>query len=207
MFEDVQIELVDTPPVTADYAAPGQVQTYRGCDLIGIVIDLSGDVLEQMEIVLKYLESHSLLIEEDVEAADEAPNVLGRIAFVICTKCDLAEAGTLESLQELCEKPFEFVSISVETGEGLDEFAAKVYGLLDIVRVYAKKPGKEVDKKDPFTLPRGSTVTDLARLVHRDLAEKLKTARAWGGEGIHDGQNVPRDHVISDKEIIELHFS
>ncbi len=206
-FEDVPIELVDMPPITADYAAPGQVGTYRGCDLIGIVIDLSGDVLEQMEIVLKYLESHRLLIDEAVEATDGSGNALGKKAFVICTKCDAAEEGTLEMLQELCERPFEFVSISVETGAGMDEFGAAVYRLLDIVRVYAKRPGKPVDMKDPFTLPRGSTVTDLAKLVHRELAEKLKSARAWGVEGIHDGQNVHRDHVLSDKEIIELHFS
>ncbi len=38
-FEDVAVQVVDTPPVTADYAAPGQVNTYRGCDFIGIVID------------------------------------------------------------------------------------------------------------------------------------------------------------------------
>lgn len=207
MFEDVQIELVDTPPITVDYAAPGQVGTYRGCDIIAIVIDLAGDVLEQMEVVLSYLESHRLLIDETTEAADASGNVLGRKAFVICTKCDIAAEGTMETLKELCEEPFEFIEISVQTGQGLDELAERIYGLLDIVRIYAKKPGKPVDMKDPFTLRRGSTVTDLARQVHRELAEKLKTARAWGAEGIRDGQNIPRDHVLGDKEIIELHFS
>ena len=33
-YEDVQIQLVDMPPITADYAAPGQVGTYRNGDLI-----------------------------------------------------------------------------------------------------------------------------------------------------------------------------
>jgi ribosome-interacting GTPase 1 len=28
-FEDVQIQLIDMPPITADYIAPGQVGTYR----------------------------------------------------------------------------------------------------------------------------------------------------------------------------------
>jgi ribosome-interacting GTPase 1 len=60
--------------------------------------------------------------------------------------------------------------------------------------------------KDPFTLPRGSNVHDLACHIHRQLAESQKTARAWNAPGIHDGQNVPRDHVLTDKEIIELHL-
>ena len=55
-----------------------------------------------------------------------------------------------------------------------------LFELLHIVRVYAKPPGKPIDRTDPFTLPIGSTVHDLAQLVHRQLADKLKTARLWG---------------------------
>lgn len=201
-FEDVKIELVDMPPITADFAAPGQVGTYRGCDIIGIVIDLSADVLEQMDVVLSYLDSHRLLVDETARSA-----TLGRKPLVICTKCDIAEEGTMETLKELCERPFEYVSISTLTGRGMEQFGQTVYRLLDIIRIYAKKPHKPADMADPFTLPRGSTVADLAQHIHRDLAEKLKTARAWGAQDIHDGQNVPRDHILSDKEIIELHFS
>ena len=60
-YEDIQIQLVDMPPLTADFIAPGQINTYRNCDIIAIVVDLSADVLEQMEIVLKFLDSHDLL--------------------------------------------------------------------------------------------------------------------------------------------------
>ena len=89
---------------------------------------------------------------------------------------------------------------------GLDVFRRRVYEMLDVVRIYAKKPGCEADMKEPFTLPRGSNVHDLACHIHRQLAESLKSARAWNAPGVHDGQNVPRDHVLTDKEVIELHF-
>jgi hypothetical protein len=59
--------------------------------------------------------------------------------------------------------------------------------------------------KDPFTLPIGSNVIDLAMHIHRELAEKLKTARAWGTD-VYDGQSVHRTHVLHDKDIVELHF-
>ncbi|MHC5118723.1 MAG: GTPase, partial [Planctomycetota bacterium] len=50
LFEDVQIQLVDAPPITVDFAPPGLVNTYRSADMLAIVIDLAGAVLEQMEV-------------------------------------------------------------------------------------------------------------------------------------------------------------
>ncbi len=204
--EDVPIEIVDMPPVTADYATPGMVNTYRGSDVIAIVIDLSDDILEQMEVCLRYLEEHNLILDESVRATSRPDDALRRKTFVICTKADLAEAGTTDTLKELCNRDFDFIEISPHTGQGLTEIVAYIFKRLDIVRVYAKRPGKDTDMSNPFTLPRGSTVTDLAKLVHRELAVKLKSARVWNSPGCHDGQNIPRDHKIADKEIIELHF-
>ncbi len=206
LFEDVPIQLVDTPPITAEYAAAGFVNTCRGADLLAMVIDLSGDVLEQMEVCTRYLDEHRL-IRDPAADEDDMDNYLARKTFVIATKTDIAPAGTLETLKELTERPFEYIEISATMGLGLEAFRRRVYEMLEVVRIYAKKPGHEPDMKDPFTLPRGSNVHDLACHIHRQLAESLKTARAWNAPGIHDGQNVPRDHVLTDKEIIELHFA
>jgi ribosome-interacting GTPase 1 len=205
-YEDVSIQIVDMPPITADFAPPGVVSTYRGSDLIGIVIDLSGDVGEQMSTCLDFLQSHRLLIDEQNEAADAAGNILGRMAFVICAKADIATDAAMGILKSRCKGRFEFVEVSFQTGQGLKELAQKMFELLDIVRVYAKKPGKPADMKEPFTLPRGSTVMDLAMSIHRELAEKVKSARAWG-KNVHDGQNVHRTYELADRDIIELHFS
>jgi len=206
MFEDVQIQLVDMPPVTADYIAPGQVGTYRNCDLIAIVIDLSAEVEEQMDICQDFLESRSLLIDAETLAVDQQGNLLGRKAFYICTKSDIAKPGAIETLRKSCKQPFEFVEISAETGAGLDKLPGSLFSLLNIIRVYAKPPSKKPDMDDPFTLPAGSTVMDLATAIHRELAEKLKFARIWG-TGVYDGQNAQRNHILNDKDIIELHFS
>jgi len=205
-FEDIQIQLVDMPPITADYVAPGQVGIYRNCDLIGICIDLSGGAAEQMRICLDFMESRSLLIDTGTPALDEQGNVLGRRTFCICTKSDIAREGALQVLKQSCRRRFEFVEVSTKTGEGLDRLPAVFFRLLGIIRVYAKPPGKKPDMNDPFTLPAGSTVMDLAAAIHKDLADKLKYARIWG-TGVYDGQNTQRNHVLNDKDIIELHFS
>ena len=204
-YEDVQIQLVDMPPITADYMAPGQVGTYRNCDLIAIVVDLSQDVEEQLLILLDFLETRKLLADAETPAVDSQGNVLGRKAFCLCTKTDIAADGALELARESCDHPLEFVTISTETGEGLDAFRKFLFDTLEIIRVYAKPPGKPADMNDPFTLPAGATVHDLARTIHRELAEKLKSAKCWG-TGVYDGQNVQLTHVLHDRDIVELHF-
>ncbi len=205
-FEDIQIQLVDMPPITADYLAPGQVGTYRNCDMIAIVIDLSADMQQQLRICLDFLETKNLLIDSETPAVDGQGNLLAKKAFCICTKSDIAKPGALGTLKELCKHRFEFVEISAETDTGLEELPATFFRLLDIIRIYAKPPGKPADMTDPFTLPAGSTVMDLATAIHRQLAEKLKFARIWG-TGVYDGQNAQRNHVLNDKDIIELHFN
>ena len=45
----------------------------------------------------------------------------------------------------------------------------------------------------------------MAALVHRDFTTNLKSARIWG-TGVFDGQSVARDHVLHDKDVVELHL-
>jgi ribosome-interacting GTPase 1 len=59
---------------------------------------------------------------------------------------------------------------------------------------------------EPFTMPEGSTVQDLANSIHRQLAEKLQSARIWGTD-VYRGQNVQLNHILHDKDIVELHFA
>ncbi|MHC5094827.1 MAG: TGS domain-containing protein, partial [Planctomycetota bacterium] len=205
-FEDVQIQLVDAPPITADFAPAGLVNTYRSADMLAIVIDLAGEVLQQMEVCTAYLDSHRLILDESDEAKDETDNRLARKTFVMAAKSDIAPAGTLDTLKELTDREFEYIEISSETGQGLDVLMQRIFEMLDVIRIYAKKPHQPADMTDPFTLKRGSDVHELAYHIHRELADKLKTARAWNSPNIHEGQSVPREHILSDKEIIELHF-
>ena len=204
-FEGVHIQVVDMPPITADIVMPGQVGTYRNCNLIAIVIDLSADIEEQWKVCLDFLEARSLLLDEKTQGRDERGNFLGKRMICICTKTDIAKEGAIEKVRQLCGNRFEIILVSVESGEGMGELPVDLFKQLHIIRVYAKPPGKKPDMNEPFTIPAGSTVLDLARTIHRELAEKLKTARIWGTD-VYEGQNVQRNHVLNDKDIVELHF-
>lgn len=205
-FEDIQIEIVDMPPITADFAPSGIVNTLRNCDLIGVCVDLSGNIEEQVKVCFNFLESRRLLLDPNNPIPDESGKSLARKCFIIATKKDSAEAGVIDKLKKQLTRPVETVAISAKDKASLDKMLADIFRLLDIVRIYAKKPGHEPDMTEPFVLPKGSTVMDLTQSIHRELAEKLKTARCWGS-GVRDGQNVHRTHILCDKDIIELHFA
>jgi ribosome-interacting GTPase 1 len=48
-------------------------------------------------------------------------------------------------------------------------------------------------------------VRDVARQVHRGLAADLRFARVWGESVEFDGQQVSPDHVVEDRDVVELH--
>jgi ribosome-interacting GTPase 1 len=99
---------------------------------------------------------------------------------------------------------FPIHAFSAESGTGLEELRSSLYQWLNRIRIYAKAPGKPPDMTAPFTVSVGSTVLEFAGHVHRDLAETVKSARVWGS-GAFDGQTVGREHVLRDKDIVELH--
>ena len=84
------------------------------------------------------------------------------------------------------------------------ELRDAIYRFLNVIRVYTQKPGKKPDMHSPFTCPAGSTLIEFAAIVHRDFANSLKSARLWG-TGAYPGQAVPREHVLHDRDIVELH--
>jgi len=61
-----------------------------------------------------------------------------------------------------------------------------------------------VNKVDPFTVPVGATVEELAEQVHAELAARLKSARIWSDSG-KSGDSVGREYVLADGDVVELH--
>jgi ribosome-interacting GTPase 1 len=125
--------------------------------------------------------------------------------LLVAGKCDLVHyPEEIAALEELLDVRYPAIAASATTGEGLEGIGAMLFRGLGVVRVYTKIPGHPPDMSRPFTVFRGQTVHDVARLVHREMAETLKFARIWGS-GRFDGQQIGRDHVVSDGDVVELH--
>ena len=137
---------------------------------------------------------------------DARPGWMFKKTLLVITGMDLGgAAGDLEAFQELFETDLPIVPVSNADGSGLDELGRQTFDALDIMRIYTKQPGKDVDRDRPFTLPKGSCVGDLARVIHKDVAESLKFARLWGAS-VFDGQSVKAAHVLEEGDVVEIHW-
>ena len=207
-FEDIQIQLVDTPPLDGEYVEPVLFDLARRTDIVLLVVDLRADPIKQMETSMEVLEKHRLApIQRREGWSDEQRTVL-KPFIVLANKCDDESMDEVyELFRELCHDlrggDCEHIPISAAKGRYFNIFKRMVYEKLGILRVYAKPPGKDPDLERPFVLKQGSTVMDLAGMVHRDFYENLKSARVWGSSTF-DGQMVTRDYILKEGDIVEL---
>jgi len=203
-FENIQIQLLDTPPL-----APQSIEWWlppmlRRADALLIMVDLSDAPLAQMEAVMAQLEKMRIGIGE---GRVEGEAVLSqKKALIIGNKLDLEGARkNYAALQNKYGVQLTVIAISAKEGTGLEELKLKIYQVLDIIRVYTKVPGQKPDFNDPIILERGNTLADAAASVHKDFRAGLKYARLWGS-GKHDGIMVKKDHILQDGDVIELHL-
>ncbi|KKL65002.1 hypothetical protein LCGC14_2159350, partial [marine sediment metagenome] len=203
-YEDVQIQLVDTPPMTPEHITPGLMGTIRCGDVILIVVDAAVDPLGQAEGILDVFASREMELHSTPRSQWTDVGPASYMALIAATKTDLADPETVEVLRELYAGKLEVLPISPATGEGLAELQQRLWELLEVIRIYTKQPGRPPDMEKPYTLSVGSTLEGLAREIHREVPEKMRYARIWG-EGRHDGQRANRGEVLRDKDIVEIH--
>jgi hypothetical protein len=211
---DVSIQLVDLPPIAVEHPVPWISNALHPADGCLLVVDLSEpgcvervvelhDLLEQRRVVL----TGNWPADDSTTEAEQ--NLFTKVlpTLLVASKSDrLDESGEeLAVLEELAGINYPCLAISTETGQGLEGLGTWLFERLGVVRVYTKIPGKDADMDRPYTVRKGSTVHDVALMVHRDIAEELKYARAWGVSEF-DAQQVGADHIVEDGDILELHI-
>ena len=216
-YEDIHFQLVDLPAISPEHPVSwlaGALQTADACLLI---VDLGDPAcVERIEALQAVLHERRVTLTDrwdpvrepagEAAQAEEDPFALRLPAVLLANKADLLAGvdAELRAFLELTGLRYPAVAVSATTGQGLGEIGPLLFRRLGVVRIYTKVRGRPPDRDRPFTLRRGQTVEDVARLVHRDLAKSLKYARVWGKSGF-DGQHVGRDHPLADGEVVELH--
>jgi ribosome-interacting GTPase 1 len=205
--EDIAFQLIDLPPLSEEYVEPWVYDLIRGGDLVWLVLDAER-CLEGLELAERLLgdKAIALVPAGTGEPAEPRPGWVYRGTLVVVTGMDRPGAREdLELLEELIEEPWPKVGVSSTNREGFEELGRKTFEALDIIRVYSKEPGKDPDLQRPFTLPRGSTVEELARQIHQVMAQNIRSARIWGPSAF-DGQSVHANHVLEDGDVVEIHL-
>ncbi|MGD0780177.1 MAG: GTPase [Dehalococcoidales bacterium] len=204
-FENVQIQLIDTPPLGEQPPEWWLLNIIRRADALLIVVDLSQDALTQADALITVLKEKNIGFGKAPETENDEESLVNyKKALLVGNKADLDPDGhNYQDIKEMYGGTLPTIAINA-TGN-LDELKKKVFEMLDVMRVYTKTPGNKPDMTDPIILERGSTLEMAAMAIHKSFAQRLKYARIWGS-GKFDGIMVKRDHVLQDGDIIELHL-
>jgi hypothetical protein len=212
--EDIHFQLVDLPAISPEHPVPWIADALQSADGCLLVVDLGDPAcVDQVQAVHDLLRQRRVTLTEHwktreglSEPDDDDPFGLRFPTLLVANKSDQLgdPEGELRVFRELTGLLYPALAVSAGTGHGLGELGPFLYSALRIVRVYTKTPGHAADRSHPFTLRHGQTVEHVAALVHQDLVRSLRYARVWGRSGF-DGQQVGREHVVEDGDVVELH--
>ncbi|MFN4132834.1 MAG: GTPase, partial [Candidatus Hadarchaeales archaeon] len=187
------------PAVSLEVKSSGGIEI-KGAQLV------EGGENEIKQLLLRHGISNAHLTIDEPVTLGELEEILERSitykpAFIIITKYDLPRAK--EKVEKLMAAVGERFKIVVTDGSE-EKIKMEIFHALEMIRVYTKPPDGEPAKR-PLVLPKGSKVIDVARAVHRDFEKRLKFARVWGSTKF-PGQQVSRDYILQDKDVVELHI-
>ena len=170
------------------------------------MVDLQATPFQQLEDSIKLLNEHKIIPKQkESEFSDERRVQFIPMLVVVNKDDDDRTDDDFSVFKELLEIKLPLIPISVLNKRNLINFEKKIFHSLELIRIYSKPPGKEADLTKPFVVKKGSTLEEFAGKVHHDFQQKLKTARVWG-QNVYDGQLVGKDHILNDRDIVELHL-
>ncbi len=205
-FRDVQVQLVDTPPLAGEPFDPLLVNIARNADALLLVLDAAdADGREHVEMTQRFLARCRI-----VPLGRPVPEEMGVSARVMpallaLNKIDREGANeTAGTIEESMGRDLLAHRIAATRGVGIEEMRAALFSVLGVIRVYAKEPGKKPDMNRPFVMKEGATVLDMAQVIHKDLAVHFRFARIWGSTRF-EGQPAERHHPLEDGDVVEIH--
>jgi ribosome-interacting GTPase 1 len=205
-FENIQIQLIDTPPMTKEYMEPWLPDIIRRADVVLLVVDVTTDPVQHLEETVALLEEKRIAPLRLASLYDGKNGWTLRPVQVVANKNDNASAEeNFLIFKALLEDDWPVVAVSAATGRNFGELKQTLFERLEIIRVYTKARGKAPEHSAPFVLKKGATVGDLAGKIHKEFVEKFKFAKVWG-DTVYDGQMIQRDYVLQDGDVVELHM-
>ena len=157
------------------------------------------------EILREYKHHNaSVVVREDV-TYDQLIDVMLRNRVYVPTmtvlnKIDMVDEQRVSEIRETCG--FNFLPISADSDVNLDVLKERLFGELDLIKLYMKPRGEMPDFEEPLVIRNGSTIEDVTNKLHRKLKDELRYTRIWGKSVKHSGQKVGLSHCPMDEDVI-----
>ncbi len=173
---------------------------------------LSNNVVEQALKDMGHVNAEVIIHEKNATIDDVIEACYSNIEYkhaVIClNKIDLFSVDELKEKVKLIKEhypQFELFGISADKGINLDKLKDFIWEKLGFMWVYLKEQRKEADMQRPLVVDRGDTIEDVCNKIHKDVLAKFKYAKIKGKSAKFDWQRVGLEHVVEDKDIVEIY--
>ncbi len=164
------------------------------------------------ELLLSYgLKNALVRVYGDISLADVEDAILENVAvykpaLVVGTKLDLTQDREISmGFLRYLENHLPVLLVSCLTGQGIGNIGERLFRSLGMIRVYTKDPNETKPSEHPFVIHAGTTVKELARSIHSDLADRYRYSRIWGPTSKFAGERVGPEHVLGDRDVVEVH--
>ena len=181
-YENILIQLIDTPPLSKEFSPPWLKEILKQADLLIAVFDSSKENINQ-----------------NIQNFKEILNnwkIDKKIIFV-GNKTDLEKSQrNLETVN--------IRAISCLKKLGLEDLKKEIFESLEIIRIYTKDHNKNPDFENPFTLKKNSRLIELASKIHKDFSSSFKYAKLFKPNSKRS-RIIGKDYILQDGDIIEIH--
>jgi hypothetical protein len=97
------------------------------------------------------------------------------------------------------------IKISAKNKTGLDELKQKIFENINLIRIYTKEPGKKPSDR-PIIIKKNSSIRDLAEKIRKDFPDRFLKAKIWGASAKFPSQTVGIEHILHDRDIVEMYL-
>ncbi|KAJ3424579.1 developmentally-regulated gtp-binding protein [Anaeramoeba flamelloides] len=188
------------PDMTFKRIKKGGIKFASTCKLTHLNQDLAKKILHEYRVF-----NAEILVREDITLDEFLDCVIGDCKYMKCAYCfNKIDNITIEEVDRLARLHPYSVVCSCHWDLNLDRVIDKIWEVLDFIRIYTKRQGRNPDLQDAFTLRNGSTIHQLCTKIHHEMASKMKIATVWGRSAKHQPQKVGKNHVLMEGDVVQI---
>jgi hypothetical protein len=179
-YKGVGIQLIEVPAIGSEYYDRGVANSADS--VIILITDLSQ--ISEIEKELDKFKGRKIIVFNKIDLLSE--NEKRKIS------------ATLQS------KKYNFILISTQTREGIEQLKEQLFQSFGKIRIYTKQPNEKQKSRKPIILPPDSVVKNVAEKILKGFSNKIKETRIWGPSSKYPGQVVGLQHVLKDLDVVEF---